>query len=262
MTTSQRYDGDIRELSGPARAAALDTLVADLRSPDPAVRDDGACLAAARWIPVLDATERYGLGDSVARHFSDTAVQARAFAPLVLARIVEAGEWREEWWRAFSGWYPAETDLRGHDPGLGWVHAAAHGADLLAALAEHPGQQPSPLIECAVARLLAPTDHLFDAQEDDRIAYALARILCRPDLTEAQSVQWLTPVSEAFRTGAPGPVPAWASNTMRTLRMLYVLTDRGVGRRNTDEAPRTPTHREPVLGALARTLAIVAPYTG
>jgi hypothetical protein len=24
----------------------------------------------------------------------------------------------------------------------------------------------------AVARLLAPTDHLFDAQKDDRIAYA------------------------------------------------------------------------------------------
>ncbi|MEU6070283.1 MULTISPECIES: DUF2785 domain-containing protein [Streptomyces] len=262
MTTPQRYDGDIRELSGRARAVALEALVADLRSPDPAVRDDGAYLAVVRWTPALDRTERHDLGDAMARHFTDPAVQARAFAPLVLARIVEAGDWRQEWWRAFTAWYPAETDLRGHDPALGWVHAAAHGADLLAALARLPGQDPLPLAESAVARLLAPTDHLFDAQEDDRIAYALARVLCRQDLTEAESAQWLTPVAEAFRTGEPGPVPAWASNTMRTLRMLYVLAHRGVGGRNTDEAPRMLTHRETVIEALARTLAIVAPCMG
>lgn len=66
-----------------------------------------------------------------------------------------------------------ERDLRGHDPELGWLHAAAHGADPLAARSRLPGQDLVPLAELAVARLLAPTDHLFDAQEDDRIAYAL-----------------------------------------------------------------------------------------
>ncbi|GGJ05487.1 DUF2785 domain-containing protein [Streptomyces brasiliensis] len=262
MTTSQTYDGDIRELSGPGRAVALAALVADLRSPDPEVRDERGYVTAVRWIPSLDATERHLLGDRMAAHFDHPAVQARAFAPLVLARIVEAGDWRREWWRAFADWYPAETDLRGHDPVLGWVHAAAHGADLLAALARRPGQDPLSLAGSAVARLLAPTDHVFDAQEDDRLAYALAQILSHPGLTEARSTQWLEPVARAFRTGEPGPVPAWASNTMRTLRMLYLLADRGLNTRNTDEPPHALTHREAVLKALAETLAIVAPYTG
>jgi hypothetical protein len=49
---------------------------------------------------------------------------------------------------------------------------------------------------------------------------------------------------------------------MRTPRMLYVLADRGLSRRNTDEPARPPTHREAVLEALAGTLAIVAPSAG
>ncbi|MFF4839892.1 DUF2785 domain-containing protein [Streptomyces collinus] len=261
MTMTHRYDVDIRDLPAADRVAALDALCEDLRSPDPAVRDDGAYLATVRWTPALTPGERGRLGDRMALHLADEAVQARSFAPLVLARLVESGDWRPGWWTAFARWYPAETDLRGHDPVLGWVHAAAHGADLLAVLARHPGQPPRPLAELATARLLAPTGHLFDAQEDDRIAYALAQILGHPDLTEADSVGWLSPVAAAFRTGEPGPVPAWASNTMRTLRMLYVLADRGVSRRNKDEPPRPLTHRAAVLEELARTLAIVAPYT-
>ncbi|MFJ9815286.1 DUF2785 domain-containing protein [Streptomyces sp. NPDC101151] len=261
MTGTQSYDADIRDLPEADRAVALDTLVEDLRSPDSAVRDDGAYRAAVRWIPVLGPGERVRLGDRITVHLKAPAVQARSFAPLILARIAEAGDWQPRWWRAFADWYPAETDLRGHDPELGWVHAAAHGADLLAVLARQPGRQALPLAELAVARLLAPTDHLFDAQEDDRIAHALAQILGHPGLTEADSVRWLAPIADAFRAGEPGPVPAWASNTMRTLRMLYVLADRGLSGRSTDEPRRSPTHRGALLEELARTLAIVAPYT-
>jgi hypothetical protein len=257
VDTPRAYDGDMAELS----EAALDALVTDLRSPDPAVRHDRAYLAAVRLTPALSPAGRRRLGDRVATHFAHPAIQARAFAPLVLARIAEAGEWRAEWWSAFAAWYPAEADLRGHDPALGWLHAAAHGADLLAVLARRPAQDPRPLAESAVARLLAPTGHLFDAQEDDRLAYALAQILSRPALSAEESVEWLAPVEKAFRAGEPGPVPAWASNTMRALRMLYVLADRGLRTRNTDEPPHALTHREAVLDALARTLAIVAPYT-
>lgn len=258
--TLQRHDGDIGELAGAARAAALDALVVDLRSPDPVVRDEGAYATAVRWIPGLDAAERRLLGDRTAGLFDDPGIQARAFAPLVLARIVDAGDWQQEWWEAFAGWYPGETDLRGYDTTLGWVHAAAHGADLLAALGRRPQQDALPLLELAVARLLAGTGHVFDAQEDDRIARALAQVLCRPGLGVAESVGWLDAVSAAFRTGEPGPVPPWASNTMRTLRMLYLLADRGLRTHGGDGRPSTVTQREAVLDALAATLAIVTPY--
>ncbi|OIJ64684.1 DUF2785 domain-containing protein [Streptomyces mangrovisoli] len=260
MVMTQWHDGGIEEQGGVD--VALGRLVDGLRAVDPQVRDDGAYLAAVRWIPGMRTQERCELGDRVAGLFADPAVQARAFAPLVLARIADAGDWRDPWWRAFADWYPAETDLRGHDPVLGWVHAVAHGADLLAALARRPGQDPVPLAESAVARLLAPTDHVLDAQEDDRVAYALARVLSRPDLTEEQSVRWLEPVARAFATGEPGPVPAWASNTMRTLRMLYVVADRGLRTRGTEEPLRHLTHRTAVLEALGETLAIVAPWSG
>ncbi|MEU1486316.1 DUF2785 domain-containing protein [Streptomyces sp. NPDC005752] len=132
---------------------------------------------------------------------------------------------------------------------------------MLAALSRHPRLDPYPLAELAVSRLLADTDHVFDAQEDDRLAFALAQILSHPDLTTAQSVQWLEPIAEAFRTGEPGPVPAWASNTMRTLRMLYVLADRGF-RAPAAGTPRVLTHRAGVLDSIAETLTIVAPYAG
>lgn len=261
METSQSREGDILRLQGPPRIAALDGLVADLRSPDPAVRDDLAYLTAKRWIPVLEPVERLYVGDRVAAHFTSPAIQARSFAPLVLALVAERGEWKPEWWNAFADWYPAESDLRGYDPELGWLHAPAHGADLLAALSHHPQVDPYPLAELAVSRLLADTDHVFDAQEDDRLAFALAQILSHPDLTAAQSVRWLAPIAAAFRTGEPGPVPAWASNTMRTLRMLYVLADRGF-RSPAAGTPRALTHRAVVLGSIAETLAIVAPYAG
>lgn len=261
MAIPQSQERDLRGLDGADRVRALDRLVEDLRSPDPVVRDETAYRTAKRWIPQLEPAERLDLGDRVTEHLTSPAVQARTFAPLVLAMIADAGDWRPQWWSAFADWFPAETDLRGYDAELGWLHAVAHGADLLGALSRFPGQNPCPLAGLAVARLLAPTDHLFDAQEDDRLAFALARILSHPDLTADRSAQWLGPVVAAFRTGEPGPVPAWASNTMRTLRMLYVLAHRGV--RDGAEGPaRGLTHREAVLEALGATLAIVAPGTG
>ncbi|WP_239149387.1 hypothetical protein [Streptomyces sp. SID12501] len=114
---SWQHDGDIGELSGAARAAALDAPVAGLRSPDPVVRDERAYGTAVRWIPGLDAAERRWLGERTAGLFDDPGTQARAFASLVVARIADAGDWRQEWWEAFAGWRPGETDLPVYDPG-------------------------------------------------------------------------------------------------------------------------------------------------
>ncbi|HZE00056.1 MAG TPA: DUF2785 domain-containing protein, partial [Micromonosporaceae bacterium] len=34
-----------------------------------------------------------------------------------------------DWQRAVGAWFLGETDLRGWDDQLGWLHAIAHGAD-------------------------------------------------------------------------------------------------------------------------------------
>ncbi|WP_371496979.1 DUF2785 domain-containing protein [Kitasatospora sp. NBC_00374] len=242
-------------------AEAVAELSLALRSPAPVLRDEQALYLLERWIPGLDPALRRRLGDEMAERLTDPEVQARTFAPLVLAELVRAGEYEPRWLAAFAAWYPAETDLRGHHPELGWLHAVAHGADLLGALGRCPRVDPAPLLSLGAARLLAPTDHVLDAMEDGRLAYALALTLTRPELTEQQSLGWLGPVEAAFAARRPGPVPAHLSNTVRTLRALYLPADRGV-RPARDAAPVPVTHRTALLRRLAEVVAPVVPYTG
>jgi|HubBroStandDraft_4_1064222.scaffolds.fasta_scaffold75238_2 hypothetical protein len=211
-----------------SRADAVAGLCDALRSPDPALRDEHALTLLASWIPGLDKQERHALGDTMAARFGDEEIQARTFAPLVLADIVAQGEYDPGWLAAFADWYPAETDLRGYDPELGWLHAVAHGADLLGAFGQHPGADPAPLLGLATARLLAPTSYVFADQEDDRLGFAIGRTLTRGELTEAQAVRWLEPIAAELGASRPGPVPASVSNTVRTLRVVYLIADRGV----------------------------------
>src|SRR6202034_786369 len=76
----------------------------------------------------------------------DQELQARTFADLILAEVVErdmtsgraTAEASLRWRDAFASWYPAERDLRGWDERLGWLHAVAHGADALAQFGRSP----------------------------------------------------------------------------------------------------------------------------
>ncbi|MFC8716070.1 DUF2785 domain-containing protein [Kitasatospora sp. NPDC057198] len=242
--------------------AELAAVSAALRSPDPAVRDGLAYPRLVGWVPGLPEERRLALGDAMAARFTDPEVQARTFAPLVLAAVLRTGTLRAGWPDAFARWYPAETDLRGHHPQLGWLHAVAHGADLLAAFGQHPEVDPEPLTVLGAARLLAPTGHVFDAMEDDRLGHALALTLTRPELTERQAVGWLDAVAEVFATGEPGPVPAEVSNTLRTLRVVHLLAVRGVRPAWRSPQVRALPHGAAVAERIAGVLAVAAPYAG
>lgn len=60
-------------------------------------------------------------------------------------------------------------------------------------------------------------------QEDDRLGFAIAITLSNPRLTQDDALAWLDPIEEAFLHGEPGPVPAFASNSIRTLRVVCLL---------------------------------------
>ncbi len=261
---------DWREISDAGFAVPADAdvngLVAELAEaladPDPAVRDGPAYAVLATWLErgVLDA-QLAGLGETMAARFTDPRVQARSFAPLVLAWVVERGGYDERWLHAFERWYPAETDLRGYDPALGWLHAVAHGADLLGVLGRQPQVSAEHMLAIAARRMIADTDFVWRDQEDDRLGHAIARTLGRPGLTAKQSMDWLEPVDERFATGEAGPVPAYASNTMRTLRVVYLLADRGVRAEPGGAAEQLP-HRDAVKERLALTLGAVGWVAG
>ncbi|MGH3170456.1 MAG: DUF2785 domain-containing protein [Trebonia sp.] len=254
-----------------------DDLLRMLCSTDPAERDEVAYLAMVHRIGSgAEDEDLVALGDEMARRLKDPAIQVRTFAALVLAEILErdmaAGRATTEavlrWRDAFAAWYPAERDLRGWDEELGWLHAVAHGADALALFGRSPrlGRDDlRALLGIAAERMLAETDYVFRDQEEDRLAYALALILSRAELREDDCVGWLAPVSDAFAGGEPGPVPAFATNAMRTLRMLYLHCDRGflfpeATQGDTTAVPTQVGHPVALKRALADALRLTWPY--
>lgn len=231
----------------------LTQLITDLASPDPTVRDHGAWseVAAAVVEGRLTAEQAQRLGDVAASRLEHSEAQARTFAPLVLAVLAGAGVTQRSWTDAVVQWYPREGDLRGHDPQLGWLHAAAHGADALAGLGRAGAAAPTVLLDTLALRLVTPTETVFRDQEDDRIAHAFALVLTDKRLTPGEAVGWLAHVTALFATGEPGPVPAHVSNTLRTLRSLSIALEHDV---LADGVPVVVPHAAAVRAAIAAAL--------
>lgn len=217
-----------------------DELCVMLGSPDPRIRDDTAYPVLAMWTArgVLDG-HLADLGDRLTSQLPDRPIYQRSFAVMILSWVVlrdaRTGELTDDqvlgWLDAFSSWWRGETDLRGWDQEFGWLHAIAHGADTLRAFGRS-GRLTAPhlqqLLDLAVDRLLTDHGYLFAHGEDDRVAYALASILSRAELSADIATGWIGRLHDAIASGEPGPFPPWAANTLRTLAALYVFADRGV----------------------------------
>jgi hypothetical protein len=242
-------------------AGLVAELVEMLASPDAQVRDETAFAALATWIDggVVPDDQLRGLGDVMAVRLGADQVHARSFAALILDVIVSTRNVCEpRWVDDFERWYAGETDVRGHDMTLGWLHAVAHGADLLGSLGRRPDVAPRRMLDLAGARLLAPVDAVWHDQEHDRLAYAIGKTLTRTDLSEQDAEAWLSPLRDLMSGGAPGPVPANVSNTLQTLRMVHLLVGRGI-RVSPDEVVAVP-HQTLVLNRLADALHTATPW--
>jgi hypothetical protein len=123
-----------------------------------------------------------------------------------------------------------ETDLRGHDEHVGWVHATAHVADVLKFLAKNPK-----LTDSQQARIAAAvTTRLgrgvpFSWGEDERLAQVLRWLVLRDADTHALE-QWLTTLEPAWKAlwqaqKLDTARYAALNNTKLTLRALLLLLD-------------------------------------
>lgn len=252
-------------MTDPVADASTDDLLLMLASEDPTVRDDTAMpeLAGRVESGALD-NDLVGLGDRLVGTFVDGPVQARTFAALVLGEVVErdrvagivgagavvgaqaVARWRQE----FLAWWLGETDLRGWDPELGWLHAVAHGADALLAFGRSPHSDPDALVGLleAAARRVASTEALFDAAEET--GWLTRSSPFSPDRTSRQRRR-----PGGWRPSSPGcprsgPVPPFAVNTVHTVTALSLMVDRGC-RLPGAPAVVTVPHRSDVLDALA-----------
>lgn len=242
-------------------AELVGELSAMLRSPDPQIRDGQAYSTLATWIGngVLGAQELRALGDEMVARFADPEIQARAFAPLILDSIVSRGVFEPSWVPPFERWYVAEEDLRGFDAKLGWLHAIAHGSDLLGALARVTAVEPVQMLRLGIGRLLTPTEFVLRDLEDDRLGFALAVALTRQDLSEADAVSWLDPAVRAVATVPAAGFRPEISNTLRTMRVVYLLVDHGL--RLDDDHPRALVpHRDQVKAKLMELFRTATPY--
>lgn len=193
-------------------AASLSNELIDmLASADPEQRDDIAYSTLANWIyqqKLLDATALRPIVDrllgnltrGIGERDTDT-VFGRSFSALVLSVVIardnvdpvlDAGAWRAIETAAFA-YVVAEQDLRGYDPATGWMHSAAHTADLLKFLArsryvDAPGQRR---YLDAIAAKLTTAAVVFTHGEDERFARAVLSLVARPDFDAAQFHAWL-----------------------------------------------------------------------
>jgi len=225
----------------PALVAELEELLA---SPDPELRDEIAYSTFAAWIyqkrtiegPLLGTLTR-DLVSNLTRGIGDRdsdGVFRRSFSALTLSVVVARDNaspvlTRDEFRRieaAALEYLAAERDVRGYDPRKGWMHSAAHTADLLKFLARSrylESAEQTRLLD-AVGRKLAATPTVFTHGEDERIARAILSIVNRADFDRAAFQAWTARV----RPGRPQARPseadlAGAQNVKNALSKLEVL---------------------------------------
>jgi hypothetical protein len=156
-----------------------------------------------------------------------------------------------------------ERDLRGIEPGVGWIHATAHTADLVKFLARDSRFAPADvqrLLEAVVVKLITPGARVFTHAEEERLAAAVASVVRRRDFDPDVLDPWLARFVAAEKqvwTEAPPQEPLLdaAQNGRSFLRCLYVVLSlpavRAPGASVTPPAPAQTIAREKVLAALA-----------
>jgi len=200
-----------------------------LASPDPELRDDLAYSIMARWIyrgllsqPTLISltdTWRANLKDGLGETGTNSVLK-RSFSALCLASMA-----RRESKAPFMGaeryhqlvangtsYLQTERDLRGFDARLHWIHATAHTADLLAALADNSQitQQESADILSAISERLSSASDVFTQGEQDRLAATTIAVVRRPEFEAASFERWVAALQSEDRD-------VWTNTTPESL---------------------------------------------
>lgn len=190
-----------------------------LGSSDPELRDDLAYSMLAVWInrqkkfspeelvillEEWQANLRAGIGET-----GTDSIFKRSFSALCLSALAERDLkdpfLGEAHFRALLNatltYLGDERDLRGFDAKKGWIHATAHTADLLAALAENKffTKQDQEQVLKAITKRLATANEIFSYGEQDRLANVAAVIAAREDFDSEGWSSWVTEMGREDR---------------------------------------------------------------
>lgn len=250
--------------AGESAPALARELSAHLGDADPAWRDDAVATILDAWIakgtltaddvrPLMRewiANLKIGVGETG----TNTALR-RSFSALALSAVVARDNTApfltqpefDMLFEAALSYLSAERDLRGFDETLGWIHSAAHTADLLRALGRSrylPVGGQARILN-GVSDKLRDATLVFNFGEDERFARAIAMLLIREDFS-----------LDGFRDWLKAAVPAApATPTVATLRasqnMKNMLAKLGVLLARQPTLPaQAATARDAVLAAV------------
>jgi hypothetical protein len=233
--------------AGESPAPLLSELSGYLGSSDPELRDDFAAAIAEEWIyrqKLLTPSElrellagwsanlKTGLGES------DTdSVFLRSFSALDLSFLAALDNERpfltslelDSLLTAALAYLDGERDVRGYEPRKGWMHSAAHTADLLKFLGRNRDLKPADQgrILAAIERKMDHPGGVFTHDEDERLAEAVLSLVRREDFDAAAFAALTDRFLGAARTLAVGKLDprrfAAVENSKHLLRSLYVL---------------------------------------
>lgn len=190
-----------------------------LGSPDPELRDDLAYSILAIWIhrqkkfspeelgTLLEEWQsnlRVGIGETGTDSIFKRSFSALCLSPLAERDLKEPflGEARfRTLLNAALTYLADERDLRGFDAKKGWIHATAHTADLLAALAQNRffTKQDQARVLKGITQRLETANEIFAYGEQDRLANAAAVIASREDLDSEGWGSWVTQMDKEDR---------------------------------------------------------------
>ena len=239
-----------------------------LGSPDPQLRDDLAYSIFANWIArpnVLQPSELQALADEWRANMkigigeSDTnSVLRRSFSALCLSMIAERdaktpflGEARYHQLLADALTYlQSERDLRGYDAKLGWIHANAHTADLLQALAANSllTKEEESSILSAIGTRLSSAPQVYTQGEQDRMAAAVLAVIRRPSFDATAFESWLMRLQDEDKRVWANPLTP--ETLARYQNHTYFLQALAVRLSLEPDSSRTADFKTRVLGIL------------
>jgi len=251
--------------SADALAPELSAL---LGSPDPELRDELAYSILTQWIyrrssplstpTLISLTDewRANLKNGLGENGTDSVLK-RSFSALMLSSMA-----RREAKAPFMGseryhqlvaegvaYLQAERDLRGYDAKLHWIHATAHTADLLGALAGSPSltrEEGSAILAAIAARLTTAPD-VYTQGEQDRLADAVVSVIRRVDFDASAFEPWLTRMQDEDRD-------VWTATTVELLNRYqnhnYMLQALAVHLSLEPDSARIADFRQKVLALL------------
>lgn len=233
--------------------AYLPAMLTHIGSTDPELRDELIYGTFAHWIGegVFEAAAlRHILATSLDNgHLflqpgarASDSVFTRAFSVLLISLIVhyhqnhpflDAEELRHVQ-ASLQRYLAKENDLRGYVDGKGWVHAVAHAADALDALAGCEALGREDLLELLglVHAKVSEVRVVYTHGEDERLTNPVLTILSRSVLSDEDLLSWLntfeTLVQEVGSLGLPEGYRGFI-NLKHYLRTLYFAVLRAAG---------------------------------